>query len=216
MKNLWCHVHFFARLSAYIAKGKALTGESDTNKPFGGVNVILSGDFHQFPPVVGGRNAPLFWPCDSSKDSAEELLGRKLYEEFSIVVRLKEQVSVTDPDWLDLLQHVRHGSYRAHHIKLLRSLIITNPSCPPIDFTTPPWNEAVLVTPHHAVRKHWNAIMARTMCQRNETQLFVCTAYDTFQGRPLTLSERFAVATKNKGSIVEGMTRGLRYQTKSS
>ena len=50
---------FFARLSAYVAKGKALTGESDSNKPLGGVNVILSGDFHQFPPVTGSRNAPL-------------------------------------------------------------------------------------------------------------------------------------------------------------
>jgi len=61
--------------------------------------------------------------------------------------RLKEQARVTYPDWLDLLQHVRHGSCRAHHIKLLRSLIIniTNPSCPLIDFTTPPWNEAVLL-----------------------------------------------------------------------
>ncbi|OAX38412.1 hypothetical protein K503DRAFT_770533 [Rhizopogon vinicolor AM-OR11-026] len=39
---------------------------------------------------------------------------------------LKEQVRVTDPGWLDLLQHVRHGSYRPHHIKLLRSLIITD------------------------------------------------------------------------------------------
>ncbi|OJA21544.1 hypothetical protein AZE42_03254 [Rhizopogon vesiculosus] len=82
---------FFAHLSAHIAKGKVLSRERDTNKPFGGV--ILSGDFHQCPPVAGGRNAPLFWPCDSSKDSAEELLGRKLYEEFSIVVRLKEQLS---------------------------------------------------------------------------------------------------------------------------
>ena len=188
----------FARLSAYIAKGKALAGESDTKKPFGGVNVIVSGDFHQFPPVAGSRNAPLFWPCDSSKDSAEELLGRKLYEEFNIVVRLKEQVRVTDPDWLDLLQHVRHGSCRAHHVKLLRSLIITNTSCPPTDFSTPPWNESVLITPRHAVRKHWNAIMAQTTCRRNGTQLFICAAYDTFQGRPLTLSERFAVATKKQ------------------
>src|SRR5882757_9256519 len=94
---------FFARLSANIAKGKALSEERDTNKPFGRVNVILSGDFHQFPLVADSRNAPLFWPCDSSKDSTEELLGRRLYEGFTIVVSLKEQVRVTDPDWLDLL-----------------------------------------------------------------------------------------------------------------
>ncbi|KAG1783655.1 hypothetical protein EV702DRAFT_1190674 [Suillus placidus] len=40
--------------------------------------------------------------------------------------------------------------------------------------------------------------MAQTMCRRNGTQLFICAAYDTFQGRPLTLSEQFAVATKKQ------------------
>lgn len=144
---------FFARLLAYIAKGKSLAGKKDTNKPFRGVNVIIVGEFHQFPPIAGGKNAPLFWPCNTSKDNAEELLGQKLYEEFRVVVRLKEQVRVTDPDWLDLLQHVRHGSCRAHHIKF-PSLVITNPDCPSVDFMVPPWNKAVLVTPRHSVHQH--------------------------------------------------------------
>ncbi|OAX32065.1 hypothetical protein K503DRAFT_777026 [Rhizopogon vinicolor AM-OR11-026] len=74
-----------------------------------------------------------------------------------------------------------------------------NPSCPPTDFTTPPWNEAVLVTPRHSVRQHWNAAMAQATCRRRESQLLICTAYDISQGRPLTLSERFAVATKTNG-----------------
>ncbi|KAG0695953.1 hypothetical protein DFH29DRAFT_984805 [Suillus ampliporus] len=166
---------FFACLSAYIAKGKALAGEWDTSKPFGGVNVVLVGNFHQFPPIAAGRNAPLFWPSNSSKDSAEELLGRKLYEEFSIVIRLKEQVRVTNLDCC-----------HAHHIKLLQSLIITDPSCPPTDFATPPWNEVVLVMPRHAVHRQWNSMMAQTM------------SYDTFQGRSLTLSEQFTVVTKKQ------------------
>ncbi|KAG1720744.1 hypothetical protein EDB19DRAFT_1577249, partial [Suillus lakei] len=33
---------------------------------------------------------------------------------------------------------------------------------------------------------------------RNGTQLLICAAYDMFQNRPLTLSERFAVTTKPK------------------
>ncbi|OJA12149.1 hypothetical protein AZE42_05140 [Rhizopogon vesiculosus] len=41
---------FFARISAYMAKGKSLAGGKDTNKSFGGVNVVLVGDSHQFPP----------------------------------------------------------------------------------------------------------------------------------------------------------------------
>ncbi|KAH7926339.1 hypothetical protein BV22DRAFT_1063053, partial [Leucogyrophana mollusca] len=172
----------FAKLSAYIARGKSLA------------------DFHQFPPVVCKKSAPLYWPCDPSKDTAEEMLGRKLYEEFIIVVRLKEQVRVTDPEWLDLLRHVRHGSCHPHHIELLRSLIITDPRCPPTDFTIPPWNNAVLITPRHCVRRQWNSEMTRTTCQRNGIQLLICKAQDTMQGRPLTLSERFTVATKPPGS----------------
>ncbi|KAG2036330.1 hypothetical protein BDR03DRAFT_983103 [Suillus americanus] len=130
-------------------------------KPFGGVNVIIIGDFHQFPPIAGGKNVPLFWPCNPSKDNAEKLLGRKLYEEFRVVVQLKEQVLITDPDWVDLLQHVSHGSCY----------------CPSIDFTVPPWNKAVLVTPHHSICQHWNAVMAQAECRRNGTQLLICPAY---------------------------------------
>ncbi|OJA12140.1 hypothetical protein AZE42_05139 [Rhizopogon vesiculosus] len=70
---------------------------------------------------------------------------------------------------------------------------------PPTDFTTPPWDKAVLVTPRHSVRQHWNAAIAQATYRRRESQLLICTAYDTSQGQPLTLSEWFAVATKPNG-----------------
>lgn len=129
----------------------------------------------------------------------EELLGRKLYEEFKTVVQLKEQVQVTDTEWLDLLQHVHHGNCRSHRIELLQSLIITNSMCPPIDFTQPPWKDVVLVTPRHTVCCHWNKVMLQTKCRQNHSQLFICTTYDTCNGQPLTLAEKFAVATKPSG-----------------
>ena len=40
---------------------------------------------------------------------------RPLYEQFAIV-RLKTQIRVTDPEWLDLLQHVWHGKLNEMHI----------------------------------------------------------------------------------------------------
>lgn len=187
---------FLAILSKNICKGLMLSGEADPNLPFGGLNVILVGDFHQFPPVASKKTAPLFFPCNATIDSDDEMLGRSIYEQFDVVVRLKTQVRVTDPEWIDLLQHVRHGSCRAHHIDLLRSLIITDPRCPKTDFSFPPWSNHVLITPRHAVRRQWNSHMARSACQRNGAQLFICRAYDTIHGRPLTLSERFSVATK--------------------
>jgi len=122
---------FFTRLSAAIGKAKSQGGSDNTNRPFGGVNVILVSDFHQFPPVVG---KPLYWRSNPSKDNNKELLGRQLYEQFTTIVRLKEQVRIQDPEWLDLLQHIHRGSCQAQHIEMLRSLIITNPICPPTDF----------------------------------------------------------------------------------
>ncbi|KAG8214151.1 hypothetical protein J3R82DRAFT_10917 [Butyriboletus roseoflavus] len=132
----------------------------------------------------------------------EEPLGASLYEQFKTVVRLTEQVRVNDTEWLDLLPHVRNGSCRAHHIAMLRSLITTNPLCPPTDFATPPWSNAVLITPRHSVRRHWNTAMTYERSRQTGHQLFVCRATDTIGGRPVTLADRFAIATKtsNRGN----------------
>lgn len=140
-----------AKISTIIVRAKG-----QTEQPFGGLNIILVGDFHQFPPVICHKSAPLYCPSNPQYDSNDALTGRKLFEEFKIVVRLKEQVRVTDPVWNDLLQHVRFGSCKEHHLKLLRSLIISHPDCPPTDYTTKPWNDAILITPRHSVRNHWN------------------------------------------------------------
>ena len=96
----------FAKLSSIVSRAKAHDG-TISDEPFGGVNVILVGDFHQFPPVAAKPSAPLYWPCNPEKDTDKDMLGRKLYEQFEEVVRLKTQVRVTDEPWLDLLQHVR-------------------------------------------------------------------------------------------------------------
>ncbi|KAG9310649.1 hypothetical protein JVU11DRAFT_9227 [Chiua virens] len=76
--------------------------------------------------------------------------------------------------WTDLLQHVRHGnsSCRAQHIEILRSLIITNPSCPPTDFTLDPWKNHVLVTPMHSVRRSWNEHTTRSLCKQDRESVF--------------------------------------------
>ncbi|KAF8123276.1 hypothetical protein EV363DRAFT_1435963 [Boletus edulis] len=150
-------------------------------------SISTAKNFHQFPPVIG---RPLYWSIDPTKDDGEDLLGRSLYEQF-------KTVRVNDTEWLDLLRHVRNGNCRAQHIKMLRSLIITNPESPPTDFATCPWNEAVLITPRHAVRRHWNDAMAKERCRQNGNQLLICRAHDTIGGRPVTLSERFAIASKS-------------------
>ncbi|KAG2343167.1 hypothetical protein BDR05DRAFT_836661, partial [Suillus weaverae] len=170
---------FFTKLSTSLGKGKL--------------------DFHQFTPVTRGKSAALYYPCNPSKDSAKEMLGQKIYEQFITVVCLKEQVHVTDPQWNDLLCHIQHGSCGHQHIELLHSLILTNSQCPPTDFSSLPWNDAVLVAPHHAICHQWNSKITKNYCQQSHNQLFICQALDTVQGQRLTFEESFAVAMKLKG-----------------
>jgi PIF1-like helicase len=188
----------FARLSRIISKAKAVAGEHRRDEPFGGLNVIIFGDLHQFPPVAGRASAPLYYPINQSRDTEDEINGRILYEQFRIVVKLRRQVRVTDPEWMDLLRHGRHGACNDKHLKMMRSLILSHADCPPVDFSQPPWDNAVLVTPRHAVRVQWNNAAVAQHCSRTKQQLFTSVAEDSIRGRGLTLQERFIVASKRK------------------
>jgi len=157
------------------------------------------GDFHQFPPVAAKPSAPLYCPSNPEKDTDNEMVGRKLYEQFDVVVRLKSQVRVTDPHWLDVLQHIQHGNCSDEHITTLREHVLTNERCPVTDFTSPPWSEALLVMPRHAVRMKWNSMCAKARSLAQGLSLINCPTFDTIiQGRLLTLEEKFAVAAKPK------------------
>jgi len=160
-----------------FARAKEHQGKT-TNEPFGGLNVILIGDFHQFPPVAAKPTASLYCPCDAEKDSDNDMLGRKLYEQFDQVVRLKTQVCVTDSEWLGLLQHVRHGNCTEAHLSMLRKLVLTHEGCPSTDFGSPPWSEALLITPRHAVRMKWNSMSVKARCNAQDVTLIRCPAFD--------------------------------------
>ena len=153
----------------------------------------------QFPPVAVAPTEALYYASDLSRDSTDAQLGRAIFEEFTVVIILKEQVRATDEVWCDFLTHLRHGQVREHHIKMLRTLVVTDSTKSSPDFDTKPWNDAGLVTPRHAVRKLWNESALRKHCQVTSNQLFICTAEDNIKGKSLTLQERYAVAMRNAG-----------------
>lgn len=66
--------------------------EVEEEKVFGGLNVIIIGNFHQFPPIVAHQSAPLYCAANPQHDSEDDVLGRKIYEQFTTVVQLKEQI----------------------------------------------------------------------------------------------------------------------------
>ena len=118
---------FLATLSRNIAIGMEGSLGFQPGHSFGGLNVILCGDLHQFPPVACGKREALYHPI-STKDSLDAQLGRRIYEEFTTVVILKEQVRVTDPTWRDFLDHLRYGRVETRHLRMLRTLLLKRPS----------------------------------------------------------------------------------------
>jgi hypothetical protein len=196
---------FFAKLCHIIST----VMENETDQVFGGVNVILAGDFHQFPPVVAHRSAPLYWPVDAKHDSEEDILGRKIYEQFSTVVQLNKQIRVQDPVWQNVLQHVRYGNCRQQHIDIIKKLIITNDDGSSVDYSVAPWKDARLVTPRHAVRTQWNTAAIKKHCENTRRRLYICPAEDTIEGRPVTNKEKIAILTKKKGTKSQSDQGGL-------
>ena len=69
--------------------------------PWGGMNIIISGDFHQFKPIVQKKRAPLYWPVNAMQDNEEEAMGSELYGQFKTVVCLTHQMHVQDEEWTD-------------------------------------------------------------------------------------------------------------------
>ncbi|THG93156.1 hypothetical protein EW026_g8002 [Hermanssonia centrifuga] len=186
------------RMERHIAIGKVGGEGHQEGTTWGGVNVIFCGDLHQFPPVAQGKTEFLFHPLYGSTT------GQRLYEEFTTVVVLREQMRVTDEVWRDVLVHLRRGEVRRRHIKILRKLVLKpcraedNP-----DFTQAPWDTVSLVTPRHAVRNLWNENAAREFCAKTKAQLFVCAAEDSVhtgrnRSKEVSLAERYAIACRYK------------------
>jgi hypothetical protein len=69
---------FLALLSCNIGVG-AMCGEGGkVDRFFRGINVILCGDLHQFPPVATKTSEALYHPINPAADSTEAMLGRKI------------------------------------------------------------------------------------------------------------------------------------------
>ena len=150
-----------------------------SDRSFGGLNVILCGDLHQFPPVAVKDYEIIYRPLDSTRDGFDTQVGWRLYEEFTTVVKLTQQRQVTDLVWKAFLGRLRVGDASLADVSLLKSLVLTPKEAAKIRCHEPPWADACLVTPRHSVRRHWNSAAVCQWCARSGNRLMICNAEDT-------------------------------------
>lgn len=157
---------------------------------FGGINVLLFGDLHQFPPVV--KTGALYYP-DAPRSGTS--IGRRLFESFTTVVTLTQQMRVLDEVWTALLGRLRVGACTAEDIETVKSLVLTDGREETPDFGSKPWCDAVLVTSRNSVRDKWNAAALRQHCRSTNNLLYVCPANDTIgrDRRPVSKQELLGI-----------------------
>ena len=138
-------------------------GKGSADEPFGRANVILAGDFHQFPPI-GNASGALY--VDGAEDSKQALIGRAIFKQFNMVVILDKQKQVTDERWINILDKLNVGQCDHNDIEEIKKLVLTNPDCDKPDFQSKPWSNAILITLRHAVHEAWNEHSVVKHCQK--------------------------------------------------
>ena len=95
----------------------------NNSKPFGGIQVIFSGDFYQLPPI-GDRNDP-----DSFKFCFESPLWRETFDSQILLDVLFRQ---KDETYRAILNQIREGHIGKKACSILQSCLIKNKPLPKV------------------------------------------------------------------------------------
>ena len=74
--------------------------------------------------------------------------------------------------------------------------MLTNPDCDIPEFSKAPWDQAILVTPRHSVRKLWNEHAIAKHCMKTRNQQYIVPAEDTSREgtEDLSMEAKLAIA----------------------
>ena len=125
---------FLVMLSWNISISKEGSSSKKPGYSFGGISIILCGNLHQIPPVAKASQDLLYQPISIAKDSIECQIRRAIFEEFSTVVILKEQIRVTLPPptcHLDPNHHIAPTTALAKWTCQAPHHLMPTTSCPP-------------------------------------------------------------------------------------
>ena len=205
IQNEWRHIEYIfidemsmvgLRLLARFHEILTTAKSSDASVPFGGINIVLFGNFIQYAPVL---DKPLFADVfmqsesstlDSTSQAKKPLseyeiqcrVGRALILQLNLVVKLTIQMRVDDKEYQEALDRMRLGECNLKDYELFRSLIVDRPGGIH-SLSDASWNEAPILVYRNEIRTELNNRAVINKCHESNYPLIVCLAQDKVKSK---------------------------------
>ena len=158
-----------------------------TDQPFGGIQLIFSGDFHQLPPVGNDNNV------DSCRFCFE---SNKWNDTFSDSIILKQIFRQSDPLFMKILRQVRRGAISQKTYDILQSRILTKGGLSYDKDIQPP-----IITPR---RDTVDSINVQKMARLDgNSHTYTMRVYNAKKDASLTSSEKKEIEEVRRGMNAE-------------
>lgn len=190
--------------------------------PFGGLNMVFSGDFAQLPPAVGGEHVSLYSRTIGSLStdikSQEEAVGKALWHQVTTVVILRQNMrqkkqSVDDAKLRTALENMRYKACTVDDINFLRTRISSNlPDCASICDST--FRDVSIITGTNLHKDEMNRLGALRFAQETGQDLIDFFSDDSPRSNPSDSEQ--TTGTKRVNEITDEMQHGFWSQPPSS
>ena len=166
---------------------EALIEAKGNTSPFGGINLIVAGDFAQLPPVGESRLTASIDTSQSrqtSKRGQENVFGKLLWLSMNKVVILKQNMRQSGPEnapLVDLLTRLREGRCTNKDYELLSSRVLQNMN---VDWGK--WKNTPIIVSENAQKDALNIRAAEAFARKTNQPLHWYHAIDTHQRNIVT------------------------------
>jgi hypothetical protein len=170
-------------ISDRITAARVALGICSPSDTFGGMDVVLSGDFHQMPPP-GVRTTNRLYVAACPQESEHlpqyhELVtrGREIYASFQDIVSLEE---TGHDEWKQILDHIRNGRSLDETYTHIHQIASIHGN----DFHSADWIGAPLISWHTRTREAWNRQALMSLSQRQSKQVYTWRSNVTVNDAP--------------------------------
>lgn len=176
----------------------ALCEATGKNKPFGGLNIILAGDFAQLPPVSETRlyaklhttnppTAPSYGSRSGTPSGQKNVFGQLLWLGFKTVVVLHRPMRQSGPEneaFVSLLERLRAGQCLASDFELLNTRLLSQAICQK-DIKSTVWRNAPIIVADNMSKDALNEQAAIAFARSSGQTLHWYYATDSHRSKPI-------------------------------